>query len=114
MNTDREKDIAREFGVKSLPSCKLFRHGKPVEQVHGMQTEADYRELIERRLAPLARRVQAVALRAWQGGDRDEGDPGARRRRIGRGLMGFWTPWIRTTSASGVIASTYSATEVPS
>ncbi len=88
VNTDRERDIARDFEVKSLPACKLFRHGKPVEQVHGMQTEADYRELIERHLVPLADQVQAAALKAWQGGDRDEGDPGARRRRIGRGLMG--------------------------
>jgi putative thioredoxin len=72
VNTDREKDIAREFGVKSLPSCKLFRHGKPVEHVHGVQTEVDYRELIERHLVPLADRVQAAALKAWHGGDQEK------------------------------------------
>ena len=69
VNTDREKGIAREFGVKSLPSCKLFRYGKPVEQVHGMQTESDFRALIERHIVPLADKVQAAALKAWQGGD---------------------------------------------
>jgi len=72
VNTDKEKDIARDLGVKSLPSCKLFLHGRPVEHVHGMQTEADYRELIERHLIPLADKVQAVALKAWQAGDQEK------------------------------------------
>lgn len=72
VNTDREKGIARELGVKSLPSCKLFRHGKPVEHVYGMQTESDYRVLIERHIVPLADKVQAAALKAWQGGDREK------------------------------------------
>jgi putative thioredoxin len=71
VNTDREKDIARELGIKSIPSCKLFRHGKPVEHVHGMQTEADYRGLIERHLTPVADQVQAAAIQAWQAGDRE-------------------------------------------
>jgi len=72
VNTDREKDIARNLGVKSLPSCKLFLHGRPVEHVHGMQTEADYRALIERHLIPLADKVQAAALKAWQAGDQEK------------------------------------------
>lgn len=72
VNTDKEKYIARELGVKSLPSCKLFRNGKPIDQVHGMQTEADYRELIERHIVPLADKVQAVALKAWQAGEQDK------------------------------------------
>lgn len=72
VDTDQEKEIAREQGVKSLPSCKLFRHGKPVEHVHGMQTEADYRALIERHLVPLADKVQAAALYLWQSGEHDK------------------------------------------
>jgi putative thioredoxin len=72
VNTDRQKDIAREMGVKSLPSCKLFRNGKPIENIYGMQTEQDYRELIERHIVPLADRVQAAALTAWDGGDREK------------------------------------------
>jgi putative thioredoxin len=72
VNTDKEKDIARDLGVKSLPSCKLFLHGRPVEHVHGMQTEADYRELIERHLIPLADKIQAAALKAWQAGEEEK------------------------------------------
>ena len=38
-----------------------------------MQTEADYRSLIDRHLMPLADRAQAVALAAWEAGDEEKG-----------------------------------------
>jgi len=69
LNTDREKEVAHGYGVKGLPSCKLFRNGRVVEEVHGMQTEADYRALIDRHLRPLADRAQAAALAAWEAGE---------------------------------------------
>lgn len=72
VNTDREKALAERFGVKTLPSCKLFRHGRPVEQVHGMQTESDYRALIERHALALADKVQAAALTLWGAGEHDK------------------------------------------
>ncbi len=65
VDTDRENAIAEELGVKSLPSCRLLRHGRAVEQIHGMQTEADYRALIDRHCLALADRVQAAALALW-------------------------------------------------
>jgi len=72
LDTEREKGIARELGVKSIPSCKLFRNGKPVESIHGMRTEGDYRELIERHIVPFADKIQAAALTAWRRGDHDK------------------------------------------
>ena len=72
LDTDREKAVALRYGVKGLPSCKLFRQGKVVEEIHGMQTESDYRALIERNLKPLADRAQAAALAAWEAGDQDK------------------------------------------
>jgi putative thioredoxin len=71
LDTGREKRIAEHYAVKALPSCKLFRNGRVVEEVHGMQIEGDYRSLIERHLRPLADRAQAAALAAWEAGDQD-------------------------------------------
>jgi len=71
LDTGREKQIAEQYAVKALPSCKLFRNGRVVEEVHGMQIEGDYRSLIERHLLPLADRAQAAALQAWEAGDQD-------------------------------------------
>jgi putative thioredoxin len=72
VSTEREKTLASELGVKSIPSCKLYRNGQPVEHLHGMQTETDYRALIERHLAPLADKVQAAALTAWEHGEHEK------------------------------------------
>jgi putative thioredoxin len=71
VNTDNEKALAEEYGVRSLPACNLFRNGRPVEEVRGMQPEADYRKLIERHSVALADKVQAAALKAWREEDRD-------------------------------------------
>ncbi len=71
VNTDEEKGIASRFGVKSLPSFKLFRNGKVVEDVHGMQPEADYRAIVDRYLVPLGDKVRLSAGKAWNQGDHD-------------------------------------------
>jgi putative thioredoxin len=72
VNTDEEKQLVREYGVRSLPSLKLFRHGRVVEEVRGVQPEADYRRIVERHLAGSGDRVQAAALAAWQAGQQDK------------------------------------------
>ncbi|MCG6897726.1 MAG: hypothetical protein LJE60_11565 [Thiocapsa sp.] len=59
VDTDREKAIAERFGVRSLSSCMLFRRGVPLEHLHGMQTEGDYRGSIERHLVAPASGVES-------------------------------------------------------
>ena len=50
----RKRPRSKCIGFKGVPSCRLFRKGKAVEQLRGMQTEADDRALIERQILPLA------------------------------------------------------------
>jgi putative thioredoxin len=69
VDTDRETALVAEQGVRSLPSCRLFRHGRAVEQVFGLQPEDEYRALIDRHLPSVADPVQAAALHAWRQGD---------------------------------------------
>jgi putative thioredoxin len=68
VNTDEQKELAADWAVRSLPSCKLFRHGRVVEELHGVQPEADYRRIVEKHLAG-ADPVKRTALAAWQAGD---------------------------------------------
>ena len=42
VNTDEQKALAERFGVRSLPSFKIFRHGELTCEYHGVQPEADY------------------------------------------------------------------------
>ena len=72
VTTDEEQQLARDYGVRSLPSFKLFRNGRVVEEVRGMQPEADYRRIVERHLAASGSAVQRTALAAWQAGARDK------------------------------------------
>lgn len=71
VNTDRQKPLAREYGVSSLPSLRVFRHGRVVDAFHGMQTRADYEALIDRHLGLAGSAAQRAALEAWQQGDSD-------------------------------------------
>jgi putative thioredoxin len=72
VNTDQEHQLARDYGVHSLPSFKLFRNGRVVEEVRGVQPEADYRTIVERHLAGSGSAVQRAALLAWQQGEQDK------------------------------------------
>jgi putative thioredoxin len=71
VNTDEQKSVAAAYGVKSLPACKLFRHGRVVEELHGVQPHGDYRRIIEKHLGS-ADPVRQQALAAWRAGDHDQ------------------------------------------
>ncbi|MGF1614923.1 MAG: thioredoxin [Gammaproteobacteria bacterium] len=69
VNTDEERQLAQEHGIRSLPTVRLFRNGKAVEEFFGVQPEATIRMLLDaymERASDQARR-RAQALRA--GGD---------------------------------------------
>jgi len=70
VNTDEQKSVAAAYGVKSLPACKLFRHGRVVEELHGVQPQTDYRRIIEQHLGSTDP-VRRDALAAWQAGESD-------------------------------------------
>jgi putative thioredoxin len=72
INTDEQKPLVERFGVRSLPSFKLFHQGELVAEYHGVQPEADYPRIIEQYVQkqPDPHRRQAIA--AWQAGDPDK------------------------------------------
>ena len=69
VNTDQQKPLAERFGVRSLPSFKLFRNGKMIGQYHGVQPEADYPRIIDAHVARQLDKASAEAVAAWQSGD---------------------------------------------
>ena len=68
IDTDRHKGIASRFAVKSLPALKLFRAGKVVETLHGVQPERDYQAAVDRYLVALGDKVRLAAGKAWKEG----------------------------------------------
>jgi putative thioredoxin len=50
IDTEVERDLAAQFGVRSLPTVKIFRHGAVVDEFMGALPESAVREVIERHI----------------------------------------------------------------
>ncbi len=48
VNTDEQQALAMHFGIRSLPTVKLFRDGQPVDEFMGALPEQGVRQFIDR------------------------------------------------------------------
>lgn len=69
INTDQHKSLARDYGINSLPTLKMYRHGKVVDEVHGAESEQSLRAFIDKHIARPSDRLLAQALSRYQQGD---------------------------------------------
>ena len=72
VNTDKESQLATEYGVRSLPTVKLFKAGQVVDEFMGVLPERAVRELIERYLDRPADNQIRVAVELSATGQHDE------------------------------------------
>jgi putative thioredoxin len=63
INSDEQQQLAARYGVRSLPTVKLFRNGQVVDEFMGAQPEKNIRTLLDRHIprASDALITQAVA-----------------------------------------------------
>lgn len=74
VNTEEEQELAAHFGIRSLPTVKLFKDGTAVDEFMGALPEDAIRDLLNRHLQPPPRPSDALreqARQALQAGDRD-------------------------------------------
>lgn len=69
VNTDEEQALAQAYGIRGIPALKLFRHGRLVGELVGVQPESTLRELIDRHLATPADDEVARAAALAQAGE---------------------------------------------
>jgi putative thioredoxin len=50
LNTEEQQEIAAQFGIRSIPTCKLFRNGQPVDEFMGALPEQAVREFLDRHI----------------------------------------------------------------
>ena len=50
LNTEEQQAIAAQFGIRSIPTVKLFRDGAPVDEFMGALPEAEIRAFLDRHL----------------------------------------------------------------
>jgi putative thioredoxin len=51
LNTEEEQEIAAQFGIRSIPTVKLFRDGQPVDEFMGALPEQAVRQFLDRHVA---------------------------------------------------------------
>ncbi|CAK0777466.1 putative thioredoxin [Gammaproteobacteria bacterium] len=71
VNTDQERELAQQYGVRSLPTVKIFRHGKAVEEFMGAQPESTVRGYLDRHIERKSEQLRQQAVAMQQQGDLD-------------------------------------------
>ncbi len=50
VNTEEQQELAAQFGIRSLPTVKLFRNGQPVDEFMGALPEAEIRAFLDKHI----------------------------------------------------------------
>jgi putative thioredoxin len=69
VNTDEERGLAREHGIRSLPTMRLYRNGEIVEEILGAQTESTLRITLDRYIDRPSDARREAALEQHRQGD---------------------------------------------
>ena len=72
VNADDERELAAHFGIKSLPTMKLFFQGQLVDERSGAIPESEVRAMIDRHIVSESDRYIEAAQMAYQQGHTDE------------------------------------------
>jgi len=72
VNTDEQRQLASEHGIRSLPTMRLFRNGEIVEEILGAQTESTLRNLLDRYIERESDKIRTTASEAFRQGRREE------------------------------------------
>lgn len=71
LNTDEYGALARDQGVDSIPTLKIYHQGKVIDTLHGAESETHIREFIGRHVPRAASQLHGAALEAYQKGELD-------------------------------------------
>lgn len=63
INTEEQQGLAAQFGIRSIPTVKLFRNGQPVDEFAGALPESEIRAFLDKHIP---RESDALVERAQQ------------------------------------------------
>ncbi len=76
VDTDKQRELAQQHGIRSIPTIKMVRNGEVVEEIPGAQLEASLREILNRHVGRESDSGREAARQAYAAGDVD-GAPSA-------------------------------------
>ena len=71
IDTNKEKQLAHEYGVNSVPTVKLFINGEVVDQIHGYDSANSFKKMLDKYLARESDKDLAVAVAEYQNGNKE-------------------------------------------
>ena len=71
LNTEEQQAIAAQFGIRSIPTVKLFKDGAPVDEFMGALPESDVRAFLDKHLPRESDGAVARAEECLMAGDSD-------------------------------------------
>jgi putative thioredoxin len=69
INTEEQQAIAAQFGIRSIPTVKLFRNGAPIDEFMGALPEPEIRAFLDKHLPRASDGTVAQAEQLLLGGD---------------------------------------------
>ncbi len=69
VNSDQQQALALHYGVRSLPTVKIFKDGNLVDEFMGAQPESVIRQLLERHIDRESDKLRQEAAGAMEAGD---------------------------------------------
>ncbi len=72
VNADAEQELAAHFGIKSLPTMKLFFKGQIVDERMGAVPESDIREMLDKHIVSESDQLIQAATMAYQQGHTEQ------------------------------------------
>lgn len=72
VNTETQNALARNNGITSVPTVKIYQNGEIVESIYGAQSESSLRNVIDKHVPPAQNSAIARAIRHYQSGQVDE------------------------------------------
>ena len=71
VDTERERRLAVDHGIRSLPTLMLYKDASIVDHLMGLQPESVIRDLLDRHVARESDRIRQRAAELARGGDTD-------------------------------------------
>ncbi len=72
VNSDEQQALASQYGVRSLPTVKLFKSGDVVDEFMGVQQESTIRQLLERHIERESDKIRLQAEQALEANDTEK------------------------------------------
>ncbi|EIJ33057.1 thioredoxin [Thiothrix nivea] len=69
VNTDQHQQLAQQFGVRNLPTVKVIKEGRIVDEFMGVQPEGEIRKIINRHRVRKTEPYRQQALAMYESGD---------------------------------------------